>query len=807
MTRFRCGIILLALLTPLLAGVPARGQDAEAPPQPSATNAPPNAPQEVSIGVGFSGVFGVGDVVRPGDWAGILLVINDTHDQPRNLAVRVSMPDPDGDTIERQRVIASTPGRDQSVWMYVRLPFSFTQGSLLTVSVHEVQGEAAGARTEIGRTLSWTRVQAREVVDAEDALIGVIGRGQYGLDQYENATGRGNSIRTSHEMIQIVSGIAPATMPDQWLGLMPYETLVWSDPPPRELGESPNDPRPRALRQWVEGGGHLVVLLPTIGETWFAPNNPLADLLPAVTPERLEGVEYEPYRRLLTDRESDGLPLPGQQVIHVFEPVAAAAPEDAMPIINGPDGPVVVRKLVGTGMVTVVGVDLTDPRLARGMLAADSFWHRILGKRFDLLTKEESDEARSSMTLNTQRVFVDGYIEPGIRMSGTAAAGVLLGLVVFALYWVLAGPGGFGVLKLRGLTRHSWLAFVAMVGLFAAVTWIGSRAARPTNREARHVTYIDHVFGQDVQRARVWATVMLPTYDDQRVAVTPSEESPDRTLAIAPFSGPSRTDALTSFPDARGYVVDVRHPEEVIVPARSTSKTFQIDWIGVSRTRGWSMPTPAIDDPPRVEGGRLLGSLTHGLPGPMRDVRIVLVQRQTTPRELWEARKDKVENPMPFVAYDWALRADLEWKPGELFDLNRSINPEESGAGGAKPFDNAVRGGSESPSRVDSQASLHHYFAAIYPMIQQPQYRTTRERFGLTTVRPLRRMTHGLDLAEWFTQPCLIIIGEIDNEPSPVPIYAGAPGSTREVPTTGRTVVRWVYPLTPNPPVFSEINR
>ncbi|MCA9307040.1 MAG: hypothetical protein KDA16_10925, partial [Phycisphaerales bacterium] len=113
----------LALLALFLFALPGAGA------QETATTASPAAPQEVSIGIGFNGVFGVGDTVRPGDWAGLLLVINDSHDQPRNLAVRVSMPDPDGDTIERQRVIASTPGRDQSVWMYVRLPFSFSNSS------------------------------------------------------------------------------------------------------------------------------------------------------------------------------------------------------------------------------------------------------------------------------------------------------------------------------------------------------------------------------------------------------------------------------------------------------------------------------------------------------------------------------------------------------------------------------------------------------------------------------------------------------------------------------------------------------
>ncbi len=783
---------------------------------PAAPGPAPTAPQEVSIDVASRGMFGVGSVVRPGDWAGVFIVINDAYDQPRNLALRVSLPDPDGDTLEMQRVIASTPGRDQGVWMYLRLPFSFVSGSLLTVSVHEVEGEAAGAQTRTGRTLSWTRVAAQNVIDSEDALIGVAGRGMYGLEQYELTDGRARTAsgqpRTWHESIRVISGIAPALMPDQWLGLAPFESLIWSDPPPRELGESPNDPRPRAVREWVMAGGHLVILLPTIGEAWFTPSNPLSDLLPAVTPRRVEGVTYDAYRLLLTDRESASIPMPDQQVIHVFDVDNSAPPTDAIPVINGPDGPVVVRKLVGAGMVTLVGLDLGDPRL-RSTLAADSFWHRLLGKRFDVLSTSEIEEVSKlggGGYLNETRVFVDGYIEPGIRMSGTAAAGVLLGLVVFAVYWIVAGPGGFGLLKLRGLTRHSWLAFVASIVLFSGVAWLGSRAARPTDRRATHVTYLDHVYGQEVQRARVWATIMLPTYEDQRIALTDDDERPDRTIAMSPFSGPSRTDALTSFPDARGYVVDVRRPEEMTVPARSTSKSFQFDWLGVSRARGWGMPVPEPGNEPRVERAagvdRLVGVLRHDLPGAMQNVRIVLVQRQATPAELRKDRADGKDGVMPSVAYAWIVAPTQEWKPGEPLDLAAVASLANSESGGVVGVGGA--GGADAPSRVDSLADDFHYAASLYSMLTPTKYKRQGGNFmSQAVIRPLRRMTHGLDLGKWFTQPCLIIIGEIEGEPSPVPIYGGAPGSTREIPSSGRTVVRWVYPLTPNPPVFSEINR
>ncbi|MBL8990493.1 MAG: hypothetical protein JNJ48_02810, partial [Phycisphaerae bacterium] len=63
-----------------------------------------------------------------------------------------------------------------------------------------------------------------------------------------------------------------------------------------------------------------------------------------------------------------------------------------------------------------------------------------------------------------------------------------------------------------------------------------------------------------------------------------------------------------------------------------------------------------------------------------------------------------------------------------------------------------------------------------------------------------RRLTHGSDLGRWFTQPCVIIqgwMGEREGDgPCPVPITVGG----EPVAMSGRTLVRWVYPLAESPP-------
>src|SRR5882724_1599189 len=69
--------------------------------------------------------FGVANIARRGDWAGIRLKIQDSSAKQRELLVRVNGIDPDGDTPRYVRVVTSNPGVWQFVWVYVRLPFNF----------------------------------------------------------------------------------------------------------------------------------------------------------------------------------------------------------------------------------------------------------------------------------------------------------------------------------------------------------------------------------------------------------------------------------------------------------------------------------------------------------------------------------------------------------------------------------------------------------------------------------------------------------------------------------------------------------
>lgn len=737
--------------------------------------------------------FGVGNIVRPGDWAGIRLAVLDRADRPRDAAVRLHLLDGDGDTAVFTRFVSLNPGMERGVWLYARLPWDLAAGSVLRVSVAEAGARESG-EMQPGRQIAWRPIRPARVVSAEDALALVVGTSPMGLDQYTMSLRNRPQPPASHEFLHPALGVEPSQLPDSWAGLAPFEVIVWGNADP---GEMMPDLPPRALREWVHRGGHLVIVLPAVGNPWQSQTNPLADLLPVCRVDRMPDVDLSPYRRLMSGGRASGGEV--RAPLHKFNIDRDTPAADASPIITGPHGCVVVRRLVGTGMVTMIGLDLTNRRLAQaGWMRADSFWSRILGRRGGTPSRGEVDALEQAGTLGRAAppvVWVDERIATLISKGREAGVGVILGLIVFGVYWIIAGPVGFALLRAKGLERHAWVAFVAVAALFTVVAWAGAQALRPKIEQGWHVTLLDHVYGQPVQRARTFVSVLLPRYGEQQVSLGEPGADANWSQMLTPWTDPTAT-IRPSFPDARAYLADARRMTDLVVPARSTIKTFQGDWLGGPR---WSMPVPASpEQAPRIDAtGRLSGVLKHNLPRPLARGHLIIVAgqipEQTTPRA------DTAPPPLIARAFDWALPDP--WLPGTALDL--SLFQQDARADASKRLKSLVPmlGALDRALPASVKDEDLDDMTALYSVLEPPDME--RAAGGVrVAAQPRRRLTHGFDLARWFTQPCLIIIGRVDDAPNPVPMYVdGRALDGRDRPSTGRTVVRWVYPLPPRPVV------
>lgn len=800
MMHTRTVFLALALLAATLWASPAAAQ--------TGTGHGPSQPVTIVVEQ-----FGLGGVFRPGGHFGIRLALTDSADKPRAAVVVLHLPDPDGDTMLAARQITLNPGRPLGLWLYGQLPWKFGPSQFVQISVHEApDGASVDEAASSGRLIGATRVTPQSpnaIADDTHGLMGVVGASAPGLEQYEMRT-RDTNITTDfgHEPIRVVSGILPETLPDDWRGMAAMEAIVWTEGDPLRL----EGDRPGAIREWVRRGGHLVVMVPSFGSAWFNDTNPLRDLMPAADITRHEDADLSAFRHWLTTPEFALRAPRTRGVVHSFQPVADAEVGQASCIIEGPYGCIAMRRIVGAGMVTVIGLDLTNRRLTEAIpVRADMFWHRILGKRFSLPTMKEQGEIaqQGGGFSRASTVFLDRSIGSAITQVTAAGVGVLLGVVVFALYWIVAGPGGFAVLKARGLVRHAWVGFALTTAAFTAVAWAGATWIKPRRIIATHLTFLDHVYGQPTQAARTWASILLPGYGDATVFVGRAGADESFRQSILPWADPTETNRRLSFPDARSYAADIRRPDRLSVPTRATNKQFIIDWAGGPT---WSMPQPVSDDErPRLirRGGSwsLSGSLVHNLPDKLVNVRVFLVVGQISEQQGAQNRQDRKWGSMHAETYSWGFERGI-WEPGQVMPLSIFNRPAASAAGEAilralVPTTRLDMLALDEFSPVDLPEMLSDYERMSFAsMLQQPAFERSAGTTGQSFKRVVRRAALGPDLGRWFTQPCIIITGVIEG-PTPVPLSILSDDTLRPIPSTGRTVVRWVYPLEPAPPVFA----
>ncbi|MEZ6233301.1 MAG: hypothetical protein R3B68_03840 [Phycisphaerales bacterium] len=784
---------------------------------------------EVSLAVDQ---FGLGDAARPGGWIGLRVVFQDNTDRPRDIVIQAELRDADGDRPLYERVVTSNPGRRQQTWLYLFLPFDFDPARGLRIVAREVRGETEGvegaqaAQAVAGRLLGEVaRVQSgKPLVQRNEGVLGIVGTSAHGLTLYGSSMQGEAYSPLAHERTEIAAQLAPLDMPDRWMGLAPYEVLVWSNADPAELGPD----RARALREWIERGGHLVIVLSVENQvSWTTnQNNLLRDVFPAVEVVTTEGVDLEKYRPLITrqpsrasGRNDPGLALPSAVVVHTFEALASAGEYDAMPILAGPDGECVVsRRLVGQGAVSVVGMGVGSRVLSNfGLPLADTLWNRVLGWRgqFETSTRlgEIATATRGGLSLSNRRDpdILDRGIDAEVNLVGRSLAGVVLAFAVFGLYWVVAGPGGYALLKGTGNQRHAWLGFVGAAALFTAIAWGGATIIKPKQVQVRHVTIVDHVYGQDVDRGRVWASVLIPSYLGARVQV-PSDGSDEGlarfTQALAPWQGPREVQigAGASFPDARAYEVDARSPDTLRVPTRATVKQFQADWAGAPRL-AWPTPVAAPESGPPItidpETNLPRGVLTHGFPVALRDVMIVYVGGQTRIVETSPGTWTDVDGaPTVFSpARTWATNAQNVfpvfttdgWLPGDSLDLHAAFEAASPAARQMSTFLTGA-GGQNFLRRV--------YHSSFFHQLETPQVGG-----GQSADRFHRNSTFGLDLSRWLGQPCIIVMGTLDlgeDDEMAIPLDVRVGGSDRRTHPSGTTIVRWVYPLPASPPAWPK---
>jgi len=780
--------------------------------------------------------FGVGDSYRPGSFTGLRLTVESLAQGSLEAAtsawVQWEVSNSDGDIVEYGRPVTLTRGRPLNVWLYAPLPPQTDDRSLFVVRVLEM---VDGVR---GRELGAARIAppASGLVEAHSSMLLVAGSSQVGLNQYAlpNAPTGGTRAATAHENTRVVFGLGASDLPDLWLGLDAFEAIVWTTAVPQEARPD----QAAALMEWVRRGGHLVIVLGEDGNPWGIADETrteFAGMLPARAPRRDEGATIRDFVPILSRSRGSVTASRAPFRLAVFRDGATgfdSIDPPYSPFLTMPDGRVIaVQRLMGFGRVTIIGIDLSrselNSLLLRGNVLtalphADAFWNRILGRRADtpqpselaaLAAAERWNASGGSVySIGDSRVF-----QSQTNLSGQAGRGLLAALGLFVAYWIVAGPGGFVVLRSRGLVRHSWLAFVGATAVFTVLAWGAVALLRDDTPLAQHLTILDHIArptgsperSEDPQLQRVtsWLSVYTPGYQSASLALEDGAAAEGRGDVLCSWSPPAI--GASVFPNSSRFTVDVRRGMTGFdQPARSTATRLQLRWLGPmgAGDSGRIGVSPEAPVQVRVENNRevLSGALINGHSEALHNVTIIWVQSRRFPSARYQRAGDSEElwvsmaesGAMPCVASMWRLAdGPAGWAPGSRIDLTPPAASVATTALYERYFRNWAgdRGLAFNPSdlRRDDVRTLLEMLSMFHQLHPPPYQRSPRAPEAVEGVQFIRPMGRELDLSPWFSRPCLIVIGYLDEGPLPAPLTMNG----EEIRSDGQTMVRWILPM------------
>jgi hypothetical protein len=715
---------------------------------------------DVTVDVDPSHV-GLGGAARPGGWTPMLVTLRNAGASHRKVRCQWVVDDADGDPVQYERLVTLSPSRDepQRVWLYAAPPYD--------TDLNRPDWTVQVIDDQTGELLARQRVTVSRIVDRNVSFIGITGSRAMGLMRFSDNV-------TQHERIDLLRSLNPDQLPDRWVGFDQLGALIWTPDTADPASVWPETLR--AIRQWVRRGGHLVVILPSFGDDrWM--NSPLGDIMPRVSVTTKRDVLSPPALGKLTRID-----------YRVLEPIG-----DATVIAAEPDvGPWIVARRVGFGRVTMIGVDLTDGRLRDAGLpdGMSEIWNMVFGWRNRNLATQIERAKANPRNIQPRAVDSSGFIRGLITMSDTFAGALTLAILVFVVYWLAAGPVGFAVLKLRGATRHAWTLFVAMVVLFSAICWGGALLLRPSDTRVAHVSVmdIDGVSGE--VHVHSWLSLFVARHGEVDIALQAGDGDANRDAIWAPGLPAMGFDEGT-FLDPRRYTVDSASPRALRAPFRSTAKQLELDYLGrmdnssVIRADQWVFPQPYRM---RIESGFPVGSVSHGMPGALRQVMVVYcpgegdmpwVWRQT---ERWEPNQQlEIARPPVDRISRLIVRGGDETKwsgylPDTLIDSNNPLGRLDTDMSGSlRPKENELIGYTE--------------LLTFYSMLPPPPWWETG--FTSQPTHYYRPAGRNYDMTHLLAFRGIVLIGYMRNAPLPAPLTVdGEP-----VPGEGWTVVRWIYPM------------
>ncbi len=632
--------------------------------------------------VGFQGYY------RPECWVPMSVVLRATGDSAVELQIRVVQEDCDHDRVLVTRTVTLTPdaaGRqaEQRFWMYFRP--QPTNGGLhdaavggspkvldqeLKVLLTNMSGKTIASlpitQQGIKRVDVLPPAAPKEVRGVRVVLCVSDGVSLPARQEYENVDG------LSDAPMFIV--LRPRDLPEDVRGYEMVDSILWlgsTAPDPKKPTE---EPRYRALEQYVRQGGMLVVCQ---GQEMVQTRG-FEALLPVKVSEYRESNSLEPLPTMGKLDWQGGIPEGAAAIRRVA--VAVAKPEALVLRTKAWEGdaqgkaavesPYLARWRVGAGCVTWLAQDLGEPSLVRSLRKGwASIWDEVMGWRNTPTARPDitpgKDPKVGPFGEATARVDLGMAFRnvPGGGLGLRASGYVLMAVLFFAVYWVAAGPGMYAFLSLKKLATLNWFLFGVVAVAAAVLATLVVRVLQSGTPRLEHVTILRVPAGENaVIKSRIGLYI-------------PSDGL--KTLELQK-TGPRTTNWITAYPDhpkhrdladesqflaMKQYIVPIvdaasDDPVRVNMPWRSTMKRIEARWTGEFAGRIDGQVSLTGRSYPDVQG-----VLTNSTPWTLQEVYLAY-------------RGANVNGDGSNVGGDRVIYIP-QWKQGERIDLTELLSSDK----------------------------------------------------------------------------------------------------------------------------------
>lgn len=508
--------------------------------------------------------FGWGNYYRPMEWTPVEIGITSTLTEPFAGSVTISAQQDGLNTLDIVHTFVLTPDVPLHLPLVTKLAFTADKCGV------RLRNERGRTRWDYDFNL-WnfsTRNRLLTVVHENDLLIGLVGRGRFGLLRLpqrsicQSQRGRGKVY---------LGDKLPRMVPWDWTGFVSLDLLILYDPDWNLF----NQHQLNAIAQWVSNGGKLLLVL---GSHPLSAKNPIAQLLPfELQNVKQITVPEETLEKFGLIPDPAPIPTPNQRILSQTSQNGIGAGETVAcwPLVSKPGARFYETEsynagesLFGTGYTGFgrVGVLAFDPSTLADKQRANSarFWvgritailedartapvrteRPILrdsrGRMMGLRTARTQSEryamplSRSIKFVENAESIVDKYRSQGPQSRyevGRAQAAnnavmeylynisemrplsiwwVILLLITLA---VLLGPVDYKILKRRGRLPLTWLTCAFWIILFTAGAYYGVQALRGGKMQLRVVSVLDGIESSNQIWSIDYCGLFAPYSDD-----------------------------------------------------------------------------------------------------------------------------------------------------------------------------------------------------------------------------------------------------------------------------------------------------